>query len=50
MQGAVRPGINDLEVVVVNNPAHRRKDRFSSYIQIPPSGWLGDPALCKYEK
>ena len=45
---AVKEGSNTLEVIVRNNPGHRRRDKLSTYIQIPPSGILGDVAICKY--
>ena len=46
---ALRKGENELEVRVVGNLAHRRNsDRFSRYVQVPPTGILGDIALCRY--
>ncbi len=43
-------GENELEILVKSNSAHRRRDVFSRFIQIPPTGVLGEVALCKYEK
>ena len=46
---ALRKGENELEIRVVGNLAHRRNsDRFSRYVQVPPTGILGDIALCRY--
>ena len=50
MSKALRDGKNELKVVVKSNLAHRRRDMFSRYIQIAPSGIMGDIALCKYSK
>ena len=41
-------GENELEIIVTSNLAHKRRDYFSSFIQIPPSGILGEISLCKY--
>ena len=41
-------GENQLEIRVINNPAHKRRDVFSHDIFVPPSGMLGDIYLCKY--
>lgn len=49
MKNAVKSGKNELEIIVKSNLAHRRPDWFSSYMQIPPSGILGEISLCKYE-
>lgn len=38
---AVRNGENRLTVEVVNSPAYRERDRFSTYLPLPPSGLLG---------
>ena len=40
---------NPLEVIVTSNLAHRRRDLFSTFVQIPPTGLIGDVALAKYE-
>ncbi|MBQ9087115.1 MAG: hypothetical protein IJY47_08035 [Clostridia bacterium] len=40
---------NRLEIVVKSNLAHRRRDRLSGFIQIPPSGITGEFSLCRYE-
>lgn len=45
---ALRDGMNHLEVIVTANLAHRRRDGLSSFIQIPPTGILGEIALCRY--
>lgn len=50
MAEAIRKGKNELEIIVKTNLAHRRRDSLSSYLQIPPSGILGDISLCKYSK
>ncbi len=39
---------NQIEIKVINNPAHKRRDMFSHDIFVPPSGILGDIYLCKY--
>lgn len=41
---------NELKILVKSNLAHKRRDGFSRYIQIPPTGVLGDICLCKYTK
>ena len=50
MKKALKEGENTLEISVKSNPAHRRRDSFSSYIQIPPTGIIGDVCFCKYAK
>ena len=49
LKPALRSGENALEILVRSNLAHRRRDKFSSYIQIPPTGIMGEIAVCKYE-
>lgn len=49
MKAALKSGENELEIVVKSNLAHKRSDWFSSYMQIPPSGIIGEIALCKYQ-
>ena len=49
MADALTDGDNYLEVIVTSNLAHRRRDLFSTFIQIPPTGIIGDVALCRYE-
>ncbi len=49
LKEALCKGENELKIVVKSNLAHKRRDWFSSFIQIPPSGILGDISLCKYE-
>ena len=49
MTDALAKGENHLEVIVTSNLAHRRRDLFSTFIQIPPTGLVGDVALVKYE-
>ncbi|MBE6546686.1 MAG: hypothetical protein E7668_04515 [Ruminococcaceae bacterium] len=41
-------GDNRLEILVKGNLAHRRRDGLSRYLQIPPTGILGELALCRY--
>ena len=48
MKDALIDGENKLEIIVKNNLAHARRDGLSSYMQIPPSGILGNISLCKY--
>lgn len=50
MADAITSGKNELEIIVTSNLAHRRRDELSSFLQIPPSGIIGDISLCKYEK
>ncbi len=50
MADALKEDENQLEVIVKSNLAHRRRDWLSSYMQIPPSGIMGEIALCKYLK
>lgn len=40
---------NEITVLVKSNLAHRRRDKFSRFLQIPPTGIIGDIYLCKYE-
>ena len=37
----IKPGVNKLVIEVANNLVHIHKDRFSSYVQISPSGLIG---------
>jgi hypothetical protein len=48
MAGALKDGKNKLEIIVKSNLAHRRRDDLSSFIQIPPTGIIGDICVCKY--
>ncbi len=50
MANALKDGENTLEIIVKSNLANKRRDMFSSYIQIPPSGIMGEISLCKYAK
>ena len=50
LKEAIKTGENELEVIVVSNAAHKRRDGFSRYIFMPPTGILGEVSLCKYEK
>lgn len=50
MTGALKNGKNKLEILVRSNPAHRRCDFLSTFIQIPPTGIMGDISLCKYSE
>jgi hypothetical protein len=49
MRDYAQKGKNELEIIVKSNLGHKRKDWFSSFIQIPPTGIIGDISLCKYE-
>ena len=44
------PEENRLEILVRSNLAHRRRDEFSGFHPIPPTGILGPVFLCKFEK
>ncbi len=50
LSGALQTGENRLEVLVKSNLAHRRRDSRSRYLQIPPTGILGEVSLCRYGK
>jgi hypothetical protein len=50
LKDALVNGENKLKIIVKSNLAHRRRDDLSRFIQIPPSGILGDISLCRYEK
>ena len=50
MTSAMKQGANDIEIIVTSNLAHKRHDDLSRFIQIPPSGIIGDISLCRYEK
>ena len=50
LKDALRDGENELEIVVKSNLAHKRRDDLSFFMQIPPSGIIGDISLCKYSK
>lgn len=45
---SANPGENTLEILVRSNPGHARRDNFSAYIWIPPTGIIGDIYQCKY--
>ena len=45
LRGALKPGVNCLTVEVVNNLVHVKPDRFSSFLQITPSGLIGPVKL-----
>ena len=49
VRGALDKGENHLKIVVKSNLAHKRRDYLSSFMQIPPSGILGEISLCRYE-
>lgn len=49
LASAVREGENELTVIVKSNSGNRRRDKFSRFIHIPPTGIIGDIALCRYE-
>jgi hypothetical protein len=42
---SVKKGRNVLQVEVVNNPAHKERDRLSCFLAIPPSGMFGPVRL-----
>ncbi|MBQ8840462.1 MAG: hypothetical protein IJ004_03990 [Clostridia bacterium] len=48
MKNKLVAGKNHLEIIVKSNLAHRRSDWLSSFMQIPPTGILGEIALCRY--
>lgn len=50
LRDALSQGENKLKIIVTSNLAHRRRDDLSFYMQIPPSGIIGDISLCKYSK
>jgi len=45
----MRPGENELKIIVKSNLAYRRRDGFSCFVQIPPIGIVGEISLCKHE-
>ncbi|MBQ2809650.1 MAG: hypothetical protein IJF11_02025 [Clostridia bacterium] len=47
---ALQDGENHLEIIVTSNLGHKRRDGLSSYIQIPPTGIIGEISLCEYSK
>ena len=48
MKGALTEGENRIRVEVTSGLGHRRRDWLSSFMQISPTGLLGDIHLCKY--
>lgn len=50
IKDALKEGENSLEIIVTSNLGHRRRDFLSTFIQISPTGILGDVAFCKYIK
>jgi hypothetical protein len=50
LRDALREGENELKILVRSNLAHRRRDEFSKYLQIPPTGVIGEIALCRYRE
>jgi hypothetical protein len=50
MKKALQNGENKLEIIVKSNLGHKRREWLSSFIQIPPSGIIGEIYLCKYSK
>ena len=50
MSEALIDGENHLEIIITTNLAHRRRDWLSGYMQIPPSGIIGEISFCKYVK
>ncbi len=49
MKNALKQGENHLEIIVTSNLGHRRRDFLSTFIQIPPSGIVGEISICKYK-
>ena len=45
---SAKEGENTLEIRVLSNPGHLRRDGLSAFIWIPPTGILGDINECKY--
>ena len=48
MKDALKKGENILKIVVKSGLGHRRRDWLSSYMQVSPTGIMGDVSLCKY--
>ena len=48
MKNALKEKDNRIKIEVRGNLAHRRRDWLSSYMQISPTGLLGDVCFCKY--
>ncbi len=46
---AIRDGLNEATVIVSNSLVRHEKDSLSTYMQLPPSGILGDLVLRYYE-
>ena len=49
ISSAIKAGINEATVTVSNTLVWQNRDRFSTFMQIPPSGLLGEITL-KYLK
>ena len=49
LKSAIKEGENKIEIAVKSNLGHKRREYLSSFIQIPPTGILGEICLCKYE-
>ena len=49
LSDALCDGENGLRIPVRSNLAHHRRDDLSKDLQIPPTGIVGDTALCRYE-
>ena len=50
LRDALHEGENKLQILVRSNLAHRRRAAFSKYLQIPPTGVIGEIALCRYRE
>ena len=46
----LKPGSNEITVIVSNHSGHRERDGFSQYLHFEPSGLLGPVVLKKEEK
>jgi len=49
MKDALKNGENKLRIEVTSGLGHRRRDWLSSYMQISPTGLIGDIYICKYK-
>lgn len=43
----LKDGVNKIEIEVINNPAYRERDHFSSFMKLTPSGILGPVKFLK---
>ena len=49
LDGFLKPGKNKLSIIVSNTNAYARRDELSQYLQLEPSGLLGEVSLERYE-